>query len=222
MDRHSLMNRKHHNSTAGELHLPSLFNDPYLNPYRENFLERAEFIAMRRRQVLGMGNSSLEAVSDWHLRYGLHRQENGNWFFREWLPYAVSAQLLGEFNGWCGNPWFELHPEGNGDWSAEIPAALIHHGQSYQLHVQWKDGSGWRLPSAVRALRQEQTGFGATVFNAQVWEPESPYQWQNDHVPMPSVPVIYEAHTGIAQSEPKVGTFNEFRRNVLPRIAAGG
>ena len=33
---------------------------------------------------------------------------------------------------------------------------------------------------------------------------------------------IYEAHVGMAQEEAKVGTFDEFTRNVLPRIARLG
>ena len=34
--------------------------------------------------------------------------------------------------------------------------------------------------------------------------------------------LIYEAHTGMAQEEEKIGTFNEFREKILPRIVTGG
>lgn len=34
--------------------------------------------------------------------------------------------------------------------------------------------------------------------------------------------LIYECHIGMAQDAEKVGSYNEFRENVLPRIAADG
>ena len=35
-------------------------------------------------------------------------------------------------------------------------------------------------------------------------------------------PLIYEAHIGMSQEEGKVGSYEEFRRFVLPRIAKAG
>jgi 1,4-alpha-glucan branching enzyme len=34
--------------------------------------------------------------------------------------------------------------------------------------------------------------------------------------------LIYECHIGMAQQEEKVGTYNEFREKILPRIAKAG
>ena len=34
--------------------------------------------------------------------------------------------------------------------------------------------------------------------------------------------MIYECHIGMAQREEKVGTYNEFREKILPRIAEEG
>ena len=39
---------------------------------------------------------------------------------------------------------------------------------------------------------------------------------------MPKSPIIYEAHIGMATEEQKVGSFNEFRAKVLPRIISSG
>ena len=202
--------------------LPALFrDDPMLMPYRQVYRERCEFVARRRQEVLG-GRSSLLEVADWHQHYGMHRLEDGNWRFREWLPWATRAVLLGQFNDWTASPWFELHPLGNGDWEVDLPATLMRHGQCYQLYVEWDGGSGWRLPSAVRAVKREKQPDGHVIFNAQIWEPETPYQWKHDDFTRPRWPLIYEAHVGLAQQESRIGTFSEFTRRILPRIAADG
>ena len=202
--------------------LPALFrNDPMLMPYYGTYQQRCEFVAQRRQEILG-GKKSLLEIADWHRYYGLHRLEDGNWRFREWLPWATHAVLLGEFNDWTASPWFELHPLGNGDWEVELPAALVKHGQCYQLYVEWDGGNGWRLPTAVTALKREQQPDGHILFNAQVWEPAKPYQWKHDDFERPQWPLIYEAHVGLAQLEPRVGSFAEFTHNILPRIAKDG
>ena len=59
------------------------------------------------------------------------------------------------------------------------------------------------------------------LFAAAVWAPDRPYRFRNPSPP-PTHPVIYEAHPGMAQEEPKVGSFEEFRRLVLPEIARKG
>ena len=200
----------------------ALFQDPMLQPYQEIFDRRQAFIDRRRTEVLG-NHASLLDLADWHRHYGLHRLPSGNWLFREWLPYATGAVLLGEFNDWNASSWFELHPvEGTEDWEIELPGPMLHHGQKYQLFVEWPGGSGWRLPSAVQCVDRERQENGHTLFNARVWDPEQPFQWRHDHYPRPRIPFIYEAHPGCAQQEPKVGTFREFRENILPRIANAG
>ena len=136
--------------------LPKLFqDDPYLAPYLENYRARQAFVAERRNEVLN-GHDDLREMADWHQYYGLHRTARGTWRFREWLPYATAASLLGEFNHWTSTPWFELHPLGNGDWEVEVPEQMIAHGQAYQLFVEWPGGSGWRLPSAANSIVREK------------------------------------------------------------------
>jgi 1,4-alpha-glucan branching enzyme len=87
----------------GHLHnqlLPKLFQeDPYLVPYLENYLQRETFVTDRRQELLG-SHANLHEVADWHLYYGLHRTQRGTWRFREWLPYATAATLLGGIQHW--------------------------------------------------------------------------------------------------------------------------
>lgn len=202
--------------------LPKFFRqDPYLAPHADAYSARKKFITARRKAILA-GAASLLDITDWHEKYGLHRLPDGNWHFREWLPNAASAMLLGSFNNWSASEWFELQPAGNGDWELFLPAEMIKHGDVYQLYVEWQGGKGWRLPTAVTSVTREQQSDGHYVFNAQVWAPPKPFRWKHDSRQLPKNPLIYEAHIGIAQEEPRTGTFAEFTKNVLPRIAAGG
>ena len=62
------------------------------------------------------------------------------------------------------------------------------------------------------------------IFAAQVWNPpEGPFEWRCGGWRVPGRdPVIYEAHVGMAREEPVVGTWDDFRRDVLPRVVRGG
>ena len=57
------------------------------------------------------------------------------------------------------------------------------------------------------------------IFAAQVWSPEQTYQWRTRRFkPRRDPLLIYECHIGMAQEQESVGTYDEFRTQVLPRI----
>ena len=56
------------------------------------------------------------------------------------------------------------------------------------------------------------------VFSAQVWDPAQKYVWKHAHAGKRPHPFIYECHIGMGTEKEKVGTFEEFRRDVLPRV----
>ena len=207
-----------------------LLNDPYLEPYRKIIADREKHVRRRRKELLNArGAKTLYETADWHVCYGLHHEPDGTWRFREWLPKATSAVLLGDFNNWSASPWYELHPvpgSPDGDWEARLPGSLLAPGQRYQLYVTWEGGAGWRLPSAITQVRRERLDGGAVLFNAVVPQASEEFAWQNDgkqrRVRSMRSPLVYEAHPGIAQGERKIGTFAEFTANILPRIAGGG
>ena len=62
--------------------------------------------------------------------------------FRVWAPFASSVAVSGEFNDWssAGTP---LYPEGGGNWSADVPGALI--SQRYLLYVPSRGDAPWRM-----------------------------------------------------------------------------
>src|SRR5690554_6685600 len=60
------------------------------------------------------------------------------------------------------------------------------------------------------------------IFSAQVWQPEA-FTWSDHNVAFTQeAPLIYEAHTGMALEEERVGSYREFADQILPRIKAAG
>ena len=55
------------------------------------------------------------------------------------------------------------------------------------------------------------------IFSAQVWCPKKKYHWKHKNFkPNKSPLLIYECHIGMAQDAEKVGSYLEFKNNVLP------
>ena len=194
-------------------------NDSYLMPFKKAIDARHARIADAVGKIAGNSEGSLSDNINNHLYYGLHRQADGSWVFREWAPNAVRIYLIGYFNNWKRTGGYCLNPLGNGDWEIVIPDFFIHHGDLYKLYVEWPGGGGERLPAYVtRAVQDEET----KAFCAQVWDPATAYSWKNPRPARIADPLIYECHIGMSSEEEKVATFTEFRQNVLPRIAALG
>ena len=114
--------------------------------------------------------------------------------FRVWAPNASSVTVRGDFNGFGQNV---LVSEGNGNWSNDVPGALV--GQQYQYFL---NGSLWkRDPRARRVINSVGNSiiYDAHAFN---WgETPIPKPWRNDFV-------IYQMHLGTFSGPPLVGTFD--------------
>jgi 1,4-alpha-glucan branching enzyme len=86
--------------------------------------------------------------------------------------------------------------------------------------VKWNGGEGFRIPVYCRNLLQDPQ---TLIFSAVVPATEEKYEFRYASPAAKSeAAVIYEAHIGMSQENPGIGSFDEFRENVLPRIAAGG
>lgn len=191
--------------------------DPYLAPYKEAIEKRHERI-LEERDKIALDGSLADGLNN-HLYYGLHRDADGSWVFREWAPNASRICLIGEFNNWRRTAAYSLNPIGGGNWEIRLPAMFLHHQELYKLFIEWPGGGGERLPSYVRRVVQDPV---TKVFCAQVWEPDEQYQWKNARPGARPHPLIYECHIGMSSEEEKVATFEEFRVNVLPHIEALG
>jgi 1,4-alpha-glucan branching enzyme len=93
---------------------------------------------------------------------------------------------------------------------------FLNHGDLYKLFIEWPGGGGERLPSYVtRAVQDSET----KLFSAQVWAPDKPFVWRHKRPGRRDKPLIYECHIGMSSEKEKVATFDEFRKDVLPRVA---
>ena len=194
-----------------------LGSDPYLAPFKEILAERKKRALELEKRLTG-AKMPLEDFACAHEYFGLHRKD-GYWIFREWAPLATGITLFGDFSNWQHCDEYKLVPAGNGVWELKLSLETLQHGMHYLMHVTWSSGSGNRIPAYARRVVQDKvTG----LFSAMVWDPECPYVFRNPIPEKPEELLIYEAHAGMAQEEEKVGSFNEFREKILPRIAASG
>ena len=193
-------------------------NDPWLEPFAKA-IEGRHLHAIAKEKEL-VGKKSLSEFAGGYLYYGLHF-ESPEWVFREWAPNAKEIYLIGDFSDWKPTARYKLKRlRGTGNWEIRLPKDALHHGDLYKMLVRWNGGEGERIPAwANRVVQDDQT----KIFSAQVWNPAKPYKFKKK-VFSPNVGplMIYECHVGMAQDAEKVGTYNEFRENVLPRVAAEG
>ena len=194
-------------------------NDEWLKPFEAAIQGRHDH-ALYKLNELTSGKGSLSDFADGHLYFGLHRTSR-QWVLREWAPNATEIYLTGTFNDWKECPEYAFKRiKGTGNWELKLPIKVLHHLDLYKLSIHWDGGQGERVPAwSQRVVQDEQT----KIFSAQVWCPSEPYQWKKMQFRPKRGPLfIYECHIGMAQDAEKVGTYNEFRLNVLPRIIADG
>ena len=198
--------------------LPIIKNDPWLEPFSDA-IEGRHNEAMRKEADLTQACHLLVDFANAYKYFGLHRTPDG-WVFREWAPNATAITLIGDFSGWQEQIKYQLKRLDNGVWEIKLKPKDLKQGDLYKMMVHWEGGDGERLPAyANRVVQDEKTH----IFSAQVWEPEKQYEWKiNDFEPDTKPLLIYECHIGMAQEKEGVGTYDEFRENVLPRIAADG
>ena len=194
-----------------------LNSDPWLAPFREKLRERSRRAVATVKRLTG-GKSTLAEFASGHDYFGLHFRD-AELVFREWAPNAVRITLFGDFSDWRKLPEYRLNRLEHGVWELRLPAETVRHGMHYLLFMEWPGGSGDRIPAYARCVDQDkETG----LFAATVWRPEQPYVFRHASPPTPAAPLIYESHVGMAQEEPKVGSFDEYREKILPKIAASG
>lgn len=193
-------------------------NDPWLEPYARCINDRYHH-ALGKEKELTKEFFSLKEFASGHLYFGLHRTED-SWILREWAPNAIKIFLVGEFSGWQEREENLFEKKENGVWELRLPIERLSHGNLYRLSLYWEGGKGDRIPAWANRIVQDKN---TLIFNAQIWAPDMPYKPNNGWVNAKKrPPVIYEAHIGMASEEGRVATYEEFRQNVLPRIAKGG
>lgn len=194
-------------------------NDPWLEPYQQIIQERYDKIQLKEKEITKNNTISLSDFANGYIYFGLNKTLNG-WVIREWAPNATEIFLIGSFNDWKQENKYKLNPIDGGVWELHLNSDDIHHLDYYKLYIKWDGGSGDRIPAWCRyVVQDEQTH----LFSGQVWEPENKYEYKNKHfTPSTSPLLIYESHIGMGTEKEDVGTYNEFRENILPRVKEKG
>ena len=200
--------------------LAILRNDPWLEPYKGAIDGRHEDVIKKYNELTANHDGSLVKFANAYKYYGLHRQASGNWIFRDYLPNATKVLLIGDFTGWKDDERYALTRLEDGSWEGKFAPDMLHNGDLFKMRVFWEGGEGDRLPAYARRVVQDPE---TKIFTAQVYAPEEPYKFRTRRfVPDTKPLLIYEAHIGMAEEKEGVGTFEEFRVNILPRIAKDG
>ena len=202
-----------------EKHIGIVAHDQYLEPYEDAIKGRHNHAEWKIDQLTQHGKLSLSDFANGYEYFGLHKVRGG-WVFREWAPNATDIYLVGDFNDWKESEDYRCKKvEGTGNWELKVPTKAMHHGDLFKMHVKWDGGEGERIPAwATRVVQDEQT----KIFSAQVWAPRK-YRWKKQKfTPSRDPLLIYECHIGMAQDAEKVGSYTEFKDNVLPRIVKDG
>ena len=193
--------------------------DPWLEPYEKAIKGRHEDAARKEAELAG-DNGSLVDFANAHKYFGLHKVRNG-WVFREWAPHATGITLIGTFSDWKECDRYRLTRINDfGVWELKLPKDALKHGDLYKLMMHWEGGCGERIPAyCTRTVQDPETA----IFSAQVWAPARKYSFKvKDFHPNVAPMLIYECHIGMAEEKEGVGTYEEFRKNVLPRIVKDG
>ncbi len=193
-------------------------NDESLSKYSDLIELRINKTKEKEKELLTNADSLFDFATG-YLYYGLHKYHD-KWVFREWAPNATQIFLTGDFSNWEIKDEFELKLIKNGNWEIELPLDKIRHGELFQLLVKWKGGEALRLPAWGKRVVQDNY---TKIYTAQVWYPRKEYKWKiKNFTPQFKHPLIYEAHIGMSTEEQSVGTYIEFKDQVLPRIIKSG
>ncbi|MEG1635409.1 MAG: alpha amylase C-terminal domain-containing protein [Rikenellaceae bacterium] len=199
--------------------LPIIELDEWLKPSSEVLERRYSNFKTRLNEI----ESSCNSISDYanaHLYYGFnYDNKKKGWWFREWLPNAIEAFVYGDFNNW-NRTEFKLERNGE-DWQMFFPDNIfgdrILHEGLYKIYVHGDNGFYERIPAYARRVKEDVATHN---FSAQIWMPPTPFKWTDKKFKPASTehPIIYEAHIGMAQEQPRIGLYRKFTRDILPRI----
>jgi 1,4-alpha-glucan branching enzyme len=193
--------------------------DSHLLPFKERIRRRAQHVIETERRITG-SKVDLSDFASGHEFFGMHFR-NDRWLFREWAPNATAIYLKGSFSNWKAEKKFSLSKSAQaGVWEIEMHHDALQHKDEYRLEMHWPGGSGDRIPAWTRRVVQNSA---TSSFNAQIWQPHQAYEWKNSASVANNQPfLIYETHVGMATEDEKIGTYDEFRESVLPRIRDAG
>ena len=186
--------------------------DPSLRPNGGDIALRMENYHAKKAQLLAPGQT-LKDFASGYLYFGFHKVPGG-WYYREWAPGADKIFLTGDFCGWerYSHP---MQKKENGVFELFMPGAnALYEGCRVLAIVQSGGRELERIPLYAHRVVQDPETY---VWNAVICE-EPEFAWTDENFKPKKKLFIYECHIGMAQEEGKVGSYEEFRVNILPRI----
>lgn len=187
--------------------------DPYLCSYEKDLRLRMDNYARKRAELVGE-KGRLSTFANGYNYFGFHKTRSG-WVYREWAPAAEAMYLTGDFNEWDtrSHPMTALD---NGVWEINIPGkATLKPGQKVQAIVIHNGKELRRVPTYATRVVQDSDTF---LWCAELEDTLKPYPWTDKEFTPDKTPFIYECHIGMAQEKYGIGTYDEFKNNILPRI----
>ncbi len=187
--------------------------DSNLTPYADDirlWQQRYE----KTKSTLLQDGQSLSDFADGHLYFGFHKTLDG-WYYREWAPAADALYLTGSFCDWdrYAHPMQKLE---NGVFSIFLPGQDALKDGDRVMTVVVRGGTELhRIPAYATRVCADDS------WNAVICD-EGPFPWTDAGFAPKKNLFIYECHIGMAQEEGKVGSYDEFRINILPRIHSLG
>ena len=186
--------------------------DPHLKPFAADISLRMENYHKKKKELLAKGQTFAEFANGYKY-FGFHREQDC-WYYREWAPAAETVYLTGDFNGWDRRSC-PLTRKENGVWEVKLPGKdALREGQLVMTLVI-KDGRELeRIPLYATRVVQDSKTYG---WNAQIHISKE-FDWTDSGFKPKKNLYIYECHIGMAQEEGKVGSYEEFRCSILPKI----
>ncbi|KAI4526579.1 glycoside hydrolase family 13 protein [Schizophyllum commune Loenen D] len=196
--------------------------DGYLEPNVPSIIHRHDLYRQWKDRI-DEHEGGYEGFSKGFNKFGFNVRENGDVVYREWAPNATEAYLIGEFNDWnrISHP---MKKDNYGVWEVTVPAkdgvCAIPHDSKLKISLILPHGERIeRIPAWIKRVTQDLNV--SPVYEARFWNPpeSQQYKFKNARPPKADNVRVYEAHVGISTPEGRVGTYKEFTRNILPRIA---
>ncbi len=187
--------------------------DPQLKQYESDFDLRQTRYEKKKQALLAPGQT-LADFANGHLFYGFHKTPDG-WYYREWAPGADAMYLTGDFCNWDRRA-YPMEKKENGVFELFLPGQdALRDGQQVMAIVLNHGRELERIPAYAQRVIQIS---GTIQWNAVIHDPQQEFAWTDSGFKPQKSLFIYECHIGMAQEEGKVGSYTEFRQNILPRI----
>ena len=159
------------------------------------------------------GNGNLGDFANGHHYFGFHKTNDG-WYYREWAPAADKLYLTGDFCNWDRYA-YPMNDKGNGVFELFLAGRnSLQEGQRVMAVVVHNEQELDRIPLYATRVVQDPVTYGWSA----VIHDRNAFEWTDQAFKPQKDLFIYECHIGMAQEEGKVGSYNEFREKVLPRI----